>query len=136
MKPRPLHCKSDLINLVRDHTPTRACRRALNEGEVTVLGGFAPVQGNPRWIVQVESWRGSRWFIAVVVDEENHRFSVEYPETIDWADWDGDPDRGDPVRDGDDPRTFDLRRARDRHVRNQGGSFLDGAGDDEHRPGN
>jgi hypothetical protein len=119
MKPRPVHHKRDLVNLIRDHTPTRACSRALDEGTVIALGGFAPAQGCPRWILQVDSARGRRWYIAVVVDEQRHRYSIEYPETIEWADWNGRSDRRHPVYDGDDPVIYAFRRMKARQCSEQ-----------------
>lgn len=111
MRPRPLHTRNDLIDLVAPHAPTQACSRAIREGRSTVLGGFTPPEGLPYWLVAVTSRFGRQWLIAVVCDENENRFRIEYPSAVRWDHWDGRSD-GRDLRDGDNPTWYALQRAK------------------------
>ena len=113
MRPRPLHQRDDLIALVREYAPTRACNRAIREDRAQVLGGFAPPEGLPYWLVQVDSRHGNRWYIGIICDEPNNRFRPFWPERPDWRHWDGRIG-GRSLKDGDSPNTYALRRAKAR----------------------
>lgn len=116
MRPTPLNTRSDLIAALTDRGPSRACNRYIRAGKVRILGGFTPAGELPRWIVEVTSPHGRSWFVALVADDEAQTFRVEYPQSVAWADWAGNPDSiNGSVYDGDDPTTFDTYR-RDRHV--------------------
>jgi hypothetical protein len=110
MQPRPFHTRTELIALAREFAPTRACWRAMIEDRATVLGGFITPGGLPSWLVQVDSRHGNRWYVGLVCDEDNNCFRPWWPETPDWANWDGRIN-GRSLRDGDSPNTFALRRA-------------------------
>lgn len=110
MRPRPIHSRSDLIAVARTHAPTRACRRAIDEDRAEVLGGFTPAEGLPRWIVRVVSRHGRTWHIAILADENSHRFRFEYPEQVGWRDWSGQTGRNHPVYDGDNPAEYAFNR--------------------------
>lgn len=98
--PRPIHSRNDLLSIVRDYVPTRACGRAIDEDRATVLGGFTPPEGLSHFIVQVDGRLGQQWLIALGIDEENTRFRVWYPESVDWKHWDGRTG-GSGLKDGD-----------------------------------
>jgi len=108
------------VRLIVDHCPSRACERAVHEGHVTVLGGFTPPGGFSQWIVEVESGRGRRWYIAIKCDEENYQFIPQWYKEKDlpWAYWDG-TSNGSRLIDGDRPKTSALRRAMARRRRCQ-----------------
>jgi len=108
IRPRPLNHRADLIRLVREHVPTRACRRAIDEGRTTVLGGCTPAQGFPYWLVEIESVRNRTWYIAVVANESAYKYEVKYVDRVNWAEWSGDSARRHPVYDGDDPERFEC----------------------------
>jgi len=111
MKPRPIRTRADLVRVIAHHCPTRACERAVSEGRTTVLGGFTPPGDFPQWIVEVESERGNRWYIAIKCDEETYRFVPHWYQEADlpWAYWDG-TSNGSRLVDGERPRTSALRR--------------------------
>jgi hypothetical protein len=113
MRFRALHSRQDLIDLVSQRPPTPACGRAIREGRATVLGLFSEPEGLPRFIVQVDSKFGRRWFIAVVIDEEHLRIKYEYPDIVEWKHYMGQESDRQPANfaDGDDPRLYRLYRA-------------------------
>lgn len=103
----PIHHRTQLIDLARQHAPTRACATAFSDGTVIVLGGFD--QG---WIVEVRSRRGTRWFINVQIDETNRKYIFTYPESVPWERWNGH-EGGEPgVRNGDSPLMSGHNHAR------------------------
>ena len=118
MRPRPMHRRADLIEAVRDYAPTRACRRAIDEDRSTVLGGFITPEGLPYWLVKVISQHGREWLLGLECDEESNRFRPFWPDRVKWQHWDGRIN-GRSLKDGDDPKTYALRRAQARrhHVR-------------------
>lgn len=82
----------------------------MKENRAVVLGGFASPGTLPRWIVQVRSKHGREWLIAVCCDEQNLKYSIEYPEAVPWEDWIGKSDGKRPLIDGDRPLEFALKR--------------------------
>lgn len=110
MRPRPIHRRADLLALVRDYVPSRACGRAMDEDRAIVHGGFEPPVGLPYWLVKVTSRHGRVWYIAVVCDEPRNRFSITYPDRVEWQHWAGSIN-GKGIKDGDDPRLYALMRA-------------------------
>ena len=116
MQPRPIHRRADLLALVRDRVPTRACGRAMDEDRATVLGGFAPPEGLPYWLVSVTSRHGRTWLIGITCDQARNRFGVVYPERVEWEHWAGSSD-GRTIYDGDDPTQYALSRATHRRRR-------------------
>ena len=116
MKPRPIHSRSDLLNLVEPLAPSRACQRAIREDRAEVLGGFTPAEGLPYWLVRITSQFKKQWLIALLCDEQRNRFIVAHPTDVRWADWDGRPD-GRTLHDGDNPETYALLRERTRNGR-------------------
>lgn len=111
MRPRPLNRRADLIRLLRDRVPSRACGRAIDEGRVFVLGGFKPLQGFPYYAVKVDSHFGKRWYLTLECDDEHHRLIGRTIDSIDWSAWDGNP-KGEPsLRNGDNPKLCAAWRA-------------------------
>jgi len=115
MHPRPLNNRSDLIAIIREHPPTKACGHAIDEDRVTVLGGFTPVEGLPYWLVRITSQHDRMWYIALTVDERTNSFGVEYPDKVKWKDWSGKTNRDHPVYDGDNPREYAFKRMKARN---------------------
>lgn len=113
MRPKPLHSRSDLISLIRDHAPTRACLRAIDEDRTECLGGFNPAEDFPYFLVRITSRFGKEWFIGIAVDEEAHSFHRFRAESVDWECWDGRAS-GRSLKDGDNPKTYALNRAKAR----------------------
>lgn len=113
MKARPIHSRDDLIAVVRDHAPTRACERAIGEGRTEVLGGFTPVEGFPFLLLRVTSRFGKAWLLGLQFKESHNTMKPIWPETVPWADWDGRVG-GRSLKDGDDPKRYARYRARAR----------------------
>lgn len=82
---RPLRTRTDLIDLI---TPvvTPACRAAITSGigECAVLGAFTGIQGFNGWVVKITSARRQQWIVAVLVDELNRKYKMEYLEEVPW----------------------------------------------------
>lgn len=110
MLARSLHTRDDLIR--RLQCPTTACERALADGIVTVLGSFTAPGDFPFYLVQVESARGSVWYVGLKIDEKKVRYVPFWlnKEDIPWEHWAGRPDGGDLLRDGDLPEWCYFRR--------------------------
>ena len=102
---RPIHTRSELIALIRQAAPSRACRRAIDEDRTQVLGGFTPPEGHPYFATITTSRHGRQWNLAVVVDEQRQRYRVVSFDRSPWQYWDGRPD-GRSIHDGDDPLTY------------------------------
>lgn len=116
MKARPIHSREDLIAVVRDHAPTRACERALGEGRTEVLGGFTPAGGFPYLLVRVTSRFGKAWVLGLEINEAEYRMTPFTTNGIDWAAWDGRIG-GRSLKDGDDPNRYARCRAQARRHR-------------------
>lgn len=110
MRPRPINCKADLIAYLREHAPSPACARAMADGRVTVLGGFAPPGGLPYRAVHVKAKHGQQWDIALVVDEDNYQYLVRVLDDVGWEHWIGHRKGTDPLVDGDHPFDFSCAR--------------------------
>ena len=116
---RPPRTKADLVQIVRELVPTRACARAALEGTVTVLGGFNPPKGFPSWIIRIESKRGTVWIVQLICHETARKLLCRYlaPAEIPWQDWIGEatgPYR--PLIDGDERGHSELRRTEARRL--------------------
>lgn len=112
---KPLRTKNDLIALVAQHAPSNACARALSENRATVLGGFAPIEGLPSYVVHVRSYHGKDWFIAVLVDEPSLRHRIRYLEVVPWEMYIGKMNGKRPLIDGDKPNVSAFNRMRSKH---------------------
>ena len=87
--------RSELIAFAYDRV-SRGCQRALQSGQVEVLGGFAPLlpRAQPGWLIRVTSVNGTVWLIAVSVHpEQPWECEVWGADFILWANWVGDPKR-------------------------------------------
>lgn len=87
--------RSELIAFAYDRV-SRGCQRALQCGQVEVLGGFAPLlpRAQPGWLIRVTSVNGTVWLIAVSVHpEQPWECDVWEADFILWANWIGDPKR-------------------------------------------
>jgi hypothetical protein len=87
----PIRTIDDLVRLIYPKMPTKAGQRAIRDGVVHALGGFAAAEGFlPSWIVMVESRRGSQWIMQVQVDSDANRYRVRWLEDsadIPWGRW-------------------------------------------------
>lgn len=86
-----IRTRSDLLWYIQEHAPSGACRRAVIEGQVSVLGGFnvIPPNGWEGWIVKVTSVHGKDWLVAVTVHPTKHFYYVRMIDKIPWAWWVG-----------------------------------------------
>ena len=86
-----IRTRSELLWYIADHAPSGACRRAVVEGKVVVLGGFRviPPNGWKGWIVKVTSVHGKDWLVAVTIHPTKHLYHVRMIEKIPWAWWAG-----------------------------------------------
>jgi len=106
MSARPLHSRDDLLHVIAGRGRVTACNRAMETGNVLVLGGFAPSQGIavPSWQVSVESKHGKTWVLAIY--EKDNQYSVRELPGVRWEYWLGN-DQGIPgVYNGDHPMYF------------------------------
>lgn len=83
--------RDDLLEYIREHAPSSAVRRAIDDGKYEVLGAFAalPPHTMPGFIVKVTSKHGRVWPVAVAVNEVKHRYEVYILDTIPWSLYDG-----------------------------------------------
>lgn len=112
---KPLRTKNDLTALVAQHAPSTACARAIFENRAQVLGGFAPVEGLPSYVVHVRSYYGKDWFIAVLVDEAALRHRIRYLDDVPWELYIGKMNGKRPLIDGDTPNVSAFNRMRSKH---------------------
>lgn len=112
---KPLRTRNDLTALVAQHAPSNACAKAISENRATVLGGFAPIEGLPGYIVHVCSFYKRKWIIAVLVDEAADRFRIRYLDEVPWSLWIGEIGGKRPLIDGDHPTESAYKRMRSRH---------------------
>jgi len=106
MRPKPLRSRDDLLALVTPHAPSAACKRAILEDRILVLGSFIAPGGFPQLVVSVTSYHGRTWFIGLEIDEEEYEFRILYPKSITWSQWTGGRYRKNEAYDGDYPNTF------------------------------
>lgn len=86
-----IRTRSELLWYIAEHAPSGACRRAIVEGKVVVLGGFCviPPNGWKGWIVKVTSIHGKDWLVAVTLHPTKHHYYVRMVEKVPWAWWVG-----------------------------------------------
>jgi hypothetical protein len=113
---KPIRSRTDLLALVAQHAPSKACARAISENRAHVLGGFTPVEGLPCFIVRVTSKHERTWIIAVDVDEPHHRYRFRFIDEIPWNNWDG-TSGGERLIDGDLPVAYAYERMQARRKR-------------------
>lgn len=88
--------RAELILYVGQRATSRACRRAMDEGRVELLGGFAPLppRSQPGWMLRVLSKHGRTWFLAATVNADRpFECDVWEADFIPWENWIGDPKR-------------------------------------------
>jgi len=89
---RPLRSRQNLMDVCMRIAPTNACKRAINEGRATVLGGFTPVEGLPYYLTRVTSAYNKVWYLLVHVATGNQCVKYSYhspPWEPSWECWDG-----------------------------------------------
>ena len=114
MKARPLRTRDELLELVAQHAPTKACATAMREDRAIVLGGFNPVEDFPGWVVRITSRRDREWIVAVECDEVAYKFKVLHLTTVPWANWAGRSTGLNPLIDGDSPNQSAFMRMKAR----------------------
>jgi hypothetical protein len=115
MNPGRLLSRTALLDEAIRLSPTRGCRRAIEEGRAEVLGGFAaiPPYGLPGWILRVRSRHGRTWLLAVLVDEVKHVYTARLVDEVPWSEWVGRKGRKRwNAYDGDVPEEVDRERAK------------------------
>ena len=114
MNPTRLQTRTHLLEYIKEHAPRSAVRRAIDEGQVEVLGAFSalPPHTDPGFIVVVTSKHGKSWPVAVAIDEIKHTYRVVILDDIPWSNWDGKLGRYHPVHDGDSPLASNIYRNR------------------------
>lgn len=111
---RPLRTRDDLIRLVAQHAPSRACATAVIKNRATVLGGFTAPACLPCYIVRVRSDNGREWLIACEVDEDAGRHRIRRIDSVPWLHWDGRSDGTRHLIDGDNPKLGSYQRMKAR----------------------
>jgi hypothetical protein len=103
---RPLHSREELINVLRGRCPYTACERALDSGEVVVLGGFTPSEDFDfsYWTVQITSRHGKEWLLTV--EPSLTGYKVREIKQVEWQEWAGDPKGIPSIYNGDRPIYF------------------------------
>ncbi len=111
--------RTELIEYILEHAPMSVIKRAIDLGTTRVCGGFSvlPPHTAPGWVVEVTSHHGKTWSVAVKVNQFTHSYSVVVLDYTPWKFWDGDPDRGHPVYDGDYPDIYHTYKV-EHNVRN------------------
>jgi hypothetical protein len=113
---KPLRTRDDLLRLVAQHAPSRACATAVFDNRALVLGGFTAPECFPCYIVRVRSKHGREWFIACDVDEDTGRHQIRHIEAVPWRYWVGRSDGRRPLIDGDDPIRSSYQRMKARRT--------------------
>jgi len=107
MNPGRILSRTALLEEAIRLSPTRGCRRAIQDDRADVLGGFRtiPPFGLPGWILRVRSRHGRTWLLAVMVDEVKHVYTASFVDEVPWLEWVGRTDRkGWSPYDGDHPK--------------------------------
>lgn len=107
-----IRTRSDLLWYIQAHAPSGACRRAVIEGVVVVLGGFdhLPPIDRAGWVVRITSVYKKTWLIAVYAHAVDHRYYIGEIEKIPWCCWRGVLANGFSIMNGDIP--IQAERAR------------------------
>lgn len=89
---KPVRTKSDLIRELRPFCPTRVCERAMDEGRVTVIGGFTPPNDFSQWVIRIESRYGQIWYLSLCCDTNTNRYKIRLymEDEVPWKYWDGE----------------------------------------------
>jgi len=117
-----IRTRSELILYIAEHAPSGACRRAVTEGKVVVLGGFAKIwpMDQDGWIVRVTSVHNKNWMVAVTIHPTNHRYYIFEIGKIPWANWVGNKfGPTDDIQNGDIPLGAGNARRRVREYKNE-----------------
>ena len=90
MIPWHIQSRSQFVEQAHALCPTRAAQRAIREGRVTLLGGFAdiPPFGRPGFICRVTSRHGRTWLLALI-EQRDRSFRGVFIESIPWTSWVG-----------------------------------------------
>ena len=101
---KPIHHRNELLALTADLAPTNACRRAVEHGTPTVLGGFAPAGGFPQWIVHVKGVH-QEWYVCIIMNTQlrRHQSKLINKADIPWDAWIGNSHGTNPLLEGDNP---------------------------------
>lgn len=100
-----IRTRSELLWYIAEHAPSGACRRAVVEGEVTVLGGFdhLPPIDRAGWVVRIQSVHDKVWLVAVYARQMDHGYHIGEIERIPWRHWRGVIENGMSIMNGDIP---------------------------------
>lgn len=98
-----VHTRDNLLSVLQGRGRVTACNRAIEQGRVTVFGGFNPSKtfSEWRWTVEVRSRYGRVWILAIVPRQTG--YDVVSQERVVWEDWAGDGGGEPGIVNGDDP---------------------------------
>lgn len=84
-----IRSRADLLDFAQESIGSRACGRAFDTGEVSLLGGFCPVAPTryDGWIITVRSVAGRLWIIGVLADDARHTYRMVELDRIPWKKW-------------------------------------------------
>lgn len=85
MNPGKLTSRAALVEMFYRLCPSRACQRAIKDGNVCVLGGFSTIQpfGLPGWVCCIRSRHGRTWLLGLLADEIGHKFLCRVLDEVD-----------------------------------------------------
>jgi hypothetical protein len=94
--------KTHLLMWTESNCPRKAIVRAMQEGQVELLGGFSkiPPTTHPGWIIRVTSVSGKKWNVVVIAYQ--NRYGIRILSEIPWQYWIGDKQSG-ALHQGDNP---------------------------------
>lgn len=88
-----IHGREQLLSLIAKRIVFVYIKRAIQDGPVEHLGGFAPVDPDDihkGWIVKITTRSKREVFIAVEADDIEKTYRVKVLEEVCWRNWIGD----------------------------------------------
>jgi len=106
-----IRTRRDVVAYIGRYTARRHVRRAIEHGDVELLGGFRPIPpGNdPGWILRVTSANKKRWHVAIVARGSTTDYVLRVLTRVPWENWIGDECGLDLYR-GDKPERYKYLR--------------------------
>lgn len=122
-----IHTRDQLLDWLSANVGDPVLSKAISDGQVEVLGGFAPLptSANSGMLVELTTEFGTRYLIAVAEDRKRiGRFYWFRAPFVSWPDWIGDRSVGQLFQ-GDRPDVYtDYKAERLRLARYGGGDSI------------
>ena len=106
-----IRTRNDLINWLENNAPSKAIRRALQEGRVENLGAFknAAFGSKSGWILEVISKHKTTWLVTIYAWHTVFKNFIRDINVVPWEYWVGDKSEN-KLYQGDHPDIYKLLR--------------------------